>query len=497
MTVSPRPGSRRGRSSFPPVDPAAFLRSLDEAATHFRAGRLDAAAQIYRRLERQAPDDVRPAYSLAIIDLNQGRLDRAQTRLEAVVARAPDLAAAQHNLGAVRQALGRWGGAAEAYGRAVALQPAAGESRVGLAMALAALGQLPQALAENRVLTAQPAYRWAALTRVALLDSAAITDEDLTTMQAAAADPTVAEAERIGLFFALGEVLERRGRDTEAFDAYAAGNGLNRARIDPAAAAEANARAADYVLKTITPAFAAANQGRGDRATAPIFIVGMPRSGSTLIEQMLGAHPQVQALGETGVLPRLLQDGYPKSGAALADLAARYREGLRARGWDGRLIPVDKTLENYLHAGLIGVLFPRAVILHAVRDPIDTSFACWRQLFAGGNETLYDFADIGAEYRRYRRLMAGWEALAPGRIAELRYEALVAEPEAQARRLLEIAGLPWNPDILRFHEQAGVVQTASVAQVRQPLYTTSVQRWRRHAEQLQPLIDALGDYATV
>lgn len=478
-----------------PADPAAFLRRLDEAAAHFRAGRLDAAAQVYRRLERQAPDDVRPAYSLAVIDINQGRLERARTRLAAVVAREPRMAAAQHNLGAVSQSLSDWGTAAEAYTRALELNPGAAESRVGLAMALAALGHSAEAVAQNRALAADPAYRWPALTRIALIDAGAIEDDDLTAIARAAGDESIPAAHRIGLCFALAEALDRRGRDAEAFDAWARGNRLQRAALDVGAAAQANARAAGYVAETVTSRFIAEHAAQGNNAAAPIFVVGMPRSGSTLIEQILASHPQAQGLGETGVLPRLLERGYPKTAAGLRETAARYLDGLRSRGWDGTSRVVDKTLENYLHAGLIGVLFPRATILHVVRDPIDNGFACYRQLFAQGNETLYDLADIGAEYVRYRGLMETWSARFPGRIAEISYEALVDEPEPQARRLLALADLAWDPAVLRFHERDGAVQTASATQVRQPIYRTSVQRWRRHAERLQPLIAALGPYA--
>jgi tetratricopeptide (TPR) repeat protein len=499
MTSSQWPGSRRGRRQAlsEPADPAAFSRALDEAAAHFRAGRLDAAAQVYRRLEREAPGDLRAPYSLAVIDLNQGRLERARSRLEALGARAPDFAPVQHNLAAVRQQLGDWAGAAQAYARAVDLQPAAAESRVGLAGALAALGRSAEAIAQNRILAAEPLQRWAALTRIALVDPAAIEDADLAAMQAAAADPATETGARIGLRFALGEVLDDRGREAEAFDAYEAGNRALRARLDVAGAARANTQAFDEVRAAATPELIARLKGQGSASAAPIFIVGFPRSGSTLVEQILASHPQVQGLGETGVLPRLLEAGYPKTAAAARDLAARYLETMRVRGWDGRSRFVDKTLEGYLHAGAIGALFPNAVILHSLRDSIDTGFACWRQLFARGEETLYDLADSGAEYVRYRTIMDHWAALTPGRAVEVRYEALVTEPEPTIRALLAAAGLAWDPAVLDFHKRRGAVATASASQVRRPIYASSVRRWARHAERLQPLITALGPYAKV
>jgi tetratricopeptide (TPR) repeat protein len=480
----------------PPMTSDTLSRGLDEAAAHAAAGRLDAAAQVYRRLERRAPHDLRAAYSLAVIDIRQGRLDRARRRLEAFVAIEPALAPAQHNLGAVRQRLGDWPGAAEAYGRAVALQPTAPEGRSGLATALAALGRGEEAIGHLRALARAPGHAWPALTRIALIEPTAIGDDDLVRMQAAAADEALAADTRTGLLFALGEVLERRGRDAQAFDAYAAGNRLKHTAVDSATAAEANVAAARWVRDLADAKFLAAHAGQGSRSAAPIFIVGFPRSGSTLIEQILASHRDVQGLGETGVLPALVARGYPRTAAAFRDLAARYLAALRERGWDGTSRFVDKTLENYLHLGLIQVLFPRAVILHAVRDPVDTGFACYRQLFAGGNETLYDLGEIGAEYVRYRQLMEHWAVVLPGRVTDVSYEALVADPERRIPALVtEAAGLAWDSATLRFHERAGGVATASAGQVRRPIYRTSVQRWRRHAARLGPLIAALGDYA--
>ena len=222
----------------------------------------------------------------------------------------------------------------------------------------------------------------------------------------------------------------------------------------------------------------------------------MPRSGSTLIEQILAAHPQVTALGETAALPPMLERGFPAAKAEVRRAARRYLEAMRARGWRGAGRFVDKTLENYLHVGAIALMFPKAVILHAVRDPVDTCLSCYRQLFASGGETLYDLADIGAEYAAYRGVMEHWGRVLPGRVVDVDHEALVADPERRIRWLVtEACGLAWNDACLRFHEAAGPVRTASSGQVRQPIFTTSVARWRRYERELAPLLAALGPYA--
>jgi hypothetical protein len=465
-------------------------RDLDAGAAAFAAGRLDEAAMIYRRAERRAPGDFRATYSLAIIDLNRGRLTEGRRRLKAVVAREPGLFMAWHNLGAVSRQLGDWRMAADSYARAAALRPDSLDTLDGLATALAALGRIDEAVAQHRALAAAPASRWRALTRIALLRPQAIGDSDLEDMAAAVAEPRIDADTRTGLWFALGEVLEGRGRGEEAFAAYAAGNRLRREGLGPAVAeaAAANATSAQFIARRFDAAHMSANVGGGHPSAAPIFIVGFPRSGSTLIEQILASHPEVQGLGETGVLPRLADEAPP---GRFRDLAESYLAELRERGWDGASRFVDKTLENYLHVGLIRLTFPNAMILHSTRDPIDTGYACWRQVFTSGNETLYDFGDIAAEYRRYQGLMDHWAAVTPGAVVDVCYEALVADPETQIRALIDTAGLPWDPACLRFFEREGAVGTASAAQVRRPIYADSIDRWRPHAKALAPLIEGL------
>jgi hypothetical protein len=488
------------RSPRPAAGPAAPPRQLDEAARAFAAGRLDEAARLYQRAWRAAPDDIRAPYSLAVIDLRRGRPKRALERLRQVVERAPDHPFAWHNLGAAAQATRGWDEAADAYARALSLRPDAVETRRNLAIVLAVLGRIDEAVAQHRALAAAPESRPWALTRIALLRPEAITDGELGNLQSAVEEPDTDEETRIGVWFALGETLEVRGRDDEAFAAFAAGNRAKHAALErtspPAAVAHANEAAARFVEALFTPALVAELAGKGAAGASPIFVVGMPRSGSTLVEQILGSHPAVQELGETGAMTDLL-GRYPRrlTRAVLRGLRERYIAAMRERGWDGRRRLVDKTLENYVHVGLIALIFPDAVILESQRNPMDTCLSCYRQLFESGNETLYDLAEIGAEYSRYRRLMDHWRAVLPGRVAVIDYDALVADPEGRTPAIVAAAGLEWEPATLRFFERAGAVETASAAQVRRPIYRTSVERWRRHASRLGPLIKALGPLA--
>jgi hypothetical protein len=202
-------------------------------------------------------------------------------------------------------------------------------------------------------------------------------------------------------------------------------------------------------------------------------------------------------MGETAALSVVDQHlGGPEPQIHWGDLAEAYLSSMRQRGWKGADRFVDKTLENHLRVGMIHLMFPRSVILESTRDPIDTCLSCYRQLFTEGNETLYDLGQIGRAYVRYRRVMEHWERVLPGRVIRVEHEKLVADPEGQIRWLVtDACKLDWDPACLRFHETAGVVRTASAAQVRRPLFSTSIGRWGRFANELEPLLKALGPYA--
>jgi len=483
------------------ADPTNAAALLDEAAGHAMAGRLDAARAAYERAQRADPGDFRPPMSLATIALQRGRPDLALPALRRAAALKPDLFDAHHNLGAVAQGQGLWDEAAGAYARALGLRPGAAPTRQAYAAVLALLGRLGEAEAQHRRLASEPATRLWALTRLALLRPGAITEAELADMSAAAADPATDLETRTGLSFAIGEALEQRGRDAAAFEAFAGGNRLKRAQLaarpptDPVRVLAAHSRVARRVRETFDAGRLGARARGGLATRAPIFVIGFPRSGSTLIEQILGAHPEVQPMGETAELPRLLERGALEEGGAerTRTIARAYLEAIRRRGWSGRGRFVDKTLENFLHVGAIAAMFPNAVILEAVRDPMDVGLSCWRQLFATGSETLYDLAEIGAELRIYGDVMDHWRAALPCRVVQVGHEALVADPPAQIRWLVgEAAGLVWDEACLRFHEARAPVRTASAAQVREPIFRTSLGRWRRYEAQLAPLCAALA-----
>jgi tetratricopeptide (TPR) repeat protein len=477
---------------------------LNGAAACYAQGRLDEAADLYRQAAAADPKDLRPTYSLALIDIRRGRLEDARQRLRVVTAQDPNLYPAQQNLGAVCQNLNLWQEAADAYRRALRLNPTA-ETHFSLARALTVLGRVAESSACYRALAANPSVRLRALTRLAVLDPAVIDEQDLTALQRAADDPSTVPATRIEAYFALGMGLEQRSADQAAFAAFKAGNRLKHdalmASPNLAARPDAVERAHDFAARFVVDRFGEAFLQRqsqpGSTSAAPIFVIGMPRSGSSLIEQILSSHREVQSMGENSTLATVVDQGFTEveRAANWADLAEAYLGSMRRRGWNGADRFVDKTLENHLRVGMIHLMFPKSVILDCTRDPVDTCLSCYRQLFTEGNETLYDLRQIGRAYVRYRRVMEHWDCVLPGRVIRVEHEELVADTEGQVRRLADACKLDWDPAFLRFHEAEGVVRTASAAQVRRPLFLTSIGRWTRFASELEPLLKALGPYA--
>jgi len=308
--------------------------------------------------------------------------------------------------------------------------------------------------------------------------------------------------EQMMLHFALGKAYGDIGQREKSFAHLLAGNRekRRRTRYDEAAALDQLER----LSKVFTPALMDARKGAGQRTEVPLFIVGMPRSGSTLVEQILASHPQVYGAGECEEFKRLadalrLPDGRPALPDGIAQLPDADLQGL-GQAYLGRLQArapraariSDKTLSNFLYAGLIHLALPQAKFVHILRDPVDTCLSCFSHLFEGNLSFAYDLAELGRYWRGYERLMGHWRSvLPPGVMLELRYEDLVDDLPGQAHRLLEHCGLEWDEACLSFHQTARAVRTASLSQVREPIHRRSVQKWRAYGDLLQPLLDAL------
>ncbi|HTV88591.1 MAG TPA: sulfotransferase [Stellaceae bacterium] len=317
---------------------------------------------------------------------------------------------------------------------------------------------------------------------------------------------TLPLASRTQLHLALARAYDDLGRYDESFRHLARGNLLKRRQVvfDEMLVGDMF----DRIRATFDRPLLQAKADRGYRSQIPVFIVGMPRSGGTLVEQILAAHPDVHGAGELHDIIRLSvglragPDAYPETFRAapaerLRALGENYVATVRRRAPDAARI-TDKAAAHFMYLGAIALALPEARIVHVKRSPLDTCFSCFSTLFANGQEFTYDLGELGRHYRRYAELMVHWRSvLPPDRLFETSYEAVIAGLEKEARRLVEFCGLRWDPGCLAFHQSARPVFTSSAAQVRRPVYRTSQGRWRRYRDHLRPLIEALGDLPDV
>jgi len=392
--------------------------------------------------------------------------------------------------------------AVEAYERAARLKPPEPRLQLSIGHILKTLGRRPESEAAYKAVLALDPGLAEAWWSLADLKNYTFSDSEVAAMRALLAQDKRGRSNEAQLHFALGKAYEQREEYADAFAHYARGNALR--RLDAPFDIEDFERRGERIRALFDAGFFAARAGTGDQSTAPIFIVGLPRSGSTLIEQILASHSRVEGTME---LPNILQivrelddtspdrTGYPEAvrglpAAQLATLGARYLAQI-APLRHGRQHFTDKLPNNFSHVGLIHTILPNAVIIDARRHPMDACFSTFRQHFAEGQTFSYDLELLGRYYRSYLALMDHWDATLPGKVLHLQYEELVRNPETSIRRLLEHCRLPFEAACLSFHKTQRTVRTASAEQVRQPLYTSGVGYWRHFERELEPLRRAL------
>jgi hypothetical protein len=333
----------------------------------------------------------------------------------------------------------------------------------------------------------------------------AASDPRLAAMEALAEDmPSLSEEAQIDLHFALGTVFAELGHPERSFPHLLEGNALKRRQIvyDEAAVLASFER----IRTAYTAAVMGDKEGLGDPALEPVFVLGMPRSGSTLVEQILASHPKIFGAGELtdfeetatrldtagGVSASLPEAAASLTGDQLRRLGGSYLERVKALAPAAERI-VDKMPGNFRLAGLINLALPNARIVHTVRDPIDVCLSCFSKLFTGDQPYTYDLGELGRYYRAYEALMAHWPRVLPeGVMLEVEYEAVVADIEHEARRIIAHCGLEWDDACLSFYKTRRVIRTASAAQARQPIYNSSVGRWHPYNGMIGPLFEALG-----
>ena len=464
-------------------------------------GRHEEALTQFQHALSVQPDRALAHYNLGTALGALNRHEEAVAHYRKALAERPDYPAALNNLGNSLHALFRPAESLEAFETLLALNPKNAAAHFGVGNALQVLGRVDEARqAFERAVALAPDV---ALIHHALVETKRLREDDpqLAVMENLAQHAgSLPESEQIELHFALAKAYDDIGRTEPAFEHLQTGNLLKRRSIvyDESVALGA--------LRAIERVFTAemmdARRGLGDPSEVPVFIVGMPRSGTTLVEQILASHPRVFGAGELQYLAELISAGhagaqFPSdfsslSGERLRQFGSRTVERLQSHALEADRI-ADKLPANFRLIGLIHLVLPRARIIHVRRDPIDTCFSCYTKLFPSGQDYAFDLGELGRYYRAYESLMDYWRSVLPaGAMLEVQYETLVADLEGQARRMIEYCGLEWDERCLRFYETERSVRTASFAQVHKPLYGNSIGRWRPYEAYLQPLLEALG-----
>ena len=510
------------------------------ATSHFSDGELEPAEQIIRAYLLKAGNDVEAMRLLARIGVARDVLDDAQTLLEAVLKIAPDYRAARYDYACVLLDRHLYRHACEEVEKLLAIEPHHLDYRALYASASVGLGEHDRAIGLYRKLVREApgaadlhlslahslktqgqqaeaieAYRGAAAARpdfgdaywsLANLKTYRFHDDEIARMQEAEAAPTTSTVDRYHLCFALGKAFEDRGDYAQSWRHYSQGNALKRAesRYRPEIF-EINTR---KQVEVCTREFFVSRERAGDPSPDPIFIVGLPRSGSTLIEQILASHSRVEGTHELGEIPRMVLDlqgrdpdlDHPRYPGVLAELAPDDFRKLGAKYLsDARIYRaskphfIDKMPNNFRHIGLIHAILPNAKIIDARREPIACCLSNLKQLFATGQEFSYSVDDIARYYRTYLDVMQHWDEVLPGRVLRIQHEDVVDDLESNVRRILDFCGLDFEPHCLEFHKTTRSVRTASSEQVRQPIFRDGVDQWTNYEPWLGPLKEALGD----
>lgn len=493
---------RRHLKQFP--TDAAAIRMLAEVAA--RLGRYGDAANLLARCLQLAPGFAMARYHYAIV------LHRDHKDAEALAALAPLLCAEPHNpayrnLKAVILAgLGDYDEALKLYKSVLQEYPRQAKVWMSYGHALKTAGYREESIGAYRMSIGLMPQLGEAYWSLANLKTFRFTPEDVAKMRAQLARPDVRGEDRFHLHFALGKALEDAEDYAGSFEHYAEGNRLRRVAV-PYSADENHARM-QRLKAVLTRTLFAHRNGYGHPAPDPIFIVGLPRSGSTLLEQILSSHPLVEGTMELPDLIGLARElgkptrrggsfRYPEVLATLSAeqcqaLGARYLQQTQAQRRTSAPRFIDKMPNNFAHIGLIHLILPKAKIIDARRHPMACCFSNFKQHFARGQHFTYDLQDIGRYYRDYVELMAHFDAVLPGRVHRVIYEQLIEDTETEVRRLLEYCGLPFDERCLRFYENDRAVRTASSEQVRQPVYRDALDHWRHYEPWLGPLREALG-----
>ncbi|MCP5004829.1 MAG: tetratricopeptide repeat protein, partial [Planctomycetes bacterium] len=393
--------------------------------------------------------------------------------------------------------------ALDSFHKALHIKPDYAETWNNLGNALKSLGKMENAIESYRkAISHKPDYA-AAYFALAQTKQHTEYDGDMTAMETLLGKSGITDKEKVQICFGLGKAFEDLKQYDEAFNYFQNGNRIKRNMFDYSISAERVFF--DKLVKVFDKKFFDQRKGCGCNRDVPIFVLGMPRSGTTLVEQILASHYQVFGAGELSDIKQLLfeqnhelrHETFPEnvSGFDLkvfTQLGEEYIRRISRYNIDRKDYVTDKMPFNTLFIGMIKVILPMAKVIHCRRNPVDTCLSCYKADFNEYKKFSYDLTEIGQYYRLYHNLMTHWHEVLPDFIYDVQYEDLVADQELQTRQLLDFCGLPWHEACLSFHTLDRKIKTASFSQARQPLYKSSVHSWKRYEKHLGPLLEALG-----
>ncbi len=487
-----------------PTDVLA-IRMLAEVAA--RIGRMHDAENLLKRCVELAPGFRIARQNYAMVLHRQNKWTEALDEIEHLMVDEPANPGLRNLKAAVLNRVGEYEASIELYRAVLNDYPRQPKVWMSLGHALKTANHNAESIeAYRRCIGIAPQFGevWWSL---ANLKTFRFTPEDVATMRAQLERADLTNDDRFHFHFSLGKALEDAGDFAASFEHYAKGNALRRKliRYD----AEENAGHIERSKRLFTKEFFAERAGWGSDSPDPIFIVGLPRSGSTLIEQILSSHSQVegtQELPDISMIARMIANrtsraegtAYPRalekySAEELRALGERFLDRTRIQRKTSRPLFIDKMPNNWAHVGLIQLILPKAKIIDARRHPMACCFSCFKQHFARGQTFSYDLDELGRYYRDYVELMAHFDETLPGRVHRVFYETMVEDTEGEVRRLLAYCGLPFEDGVLRFHENQRAVRTASSEQVRRPIFREGLDQWRNYEPWLGPLKSSLGD----
>ena len=486
-----------------PTDIAA-LRMLAEVAARLR--RYSDAQTLLERCLELSPSFDAARHNYAVVLNRQGKPAAALPQAETLLAKEPRNPGYRNLKGAILANLGDYAESIEVYEAVLKEYPQQPKVWMSYGHSLKTAGRQEDSVDAYRRAIALQAALGEAYWSLANLKTFRFSQEDVLAIRHALARSDLDDDDRLHFEFALGKALEDAALYEESFAHYAEGNAIRR-KLHPYSADE-DTRFTRRSKSRFTADFFASRAGAGSPEPAPIFIVGMPRSGSTLIEQILSSHSMVEGTMELPDIPQIARElAVRHQGAseapffeAVSALTEEQLRGLGAQYLASTSIQrktrapffIDKMPNNWLYVGLIQVMLPNAKIIDARRHPLGCCFSVFKQNFARGQDFSYDLGDIGRYYANYIELMAHADAVLPGRIHRVHYESMVENTEAEVRRLLDYCGLPFEEKCLRFYENDRAVRTASSEQVRQPIFREGMDHWRHYEPWLRPLKEALG-----